>query len=98
MGELKRLQRMVSRRDLKTQIKLLKQIISTHEPLLKAIAVTKKAYEDGKQAGAQEMLLKLETAEQERLLAEATKKGNDESSNVDCSSGAPSTQSVSRTL
>jgi hypothetical protein len=71
MGELKKLQRMVQRRDFKTQIKLLKQIINTHQPLVKAMSITAKAYHDGKQAGAQEMLVKLEAAEQERLLKEA---------------------------
>jgi uncharacterized protein Yka (UPF0111/DUF47 family) len=64
MGELKKLTRLVQRRDLKTQIKLLKQIISTHEPLVKAMEVTKKAYQEGIQAGFQKAVKELEQAEQ----------------------------------
>jgi hypothetical protein len=74
MGELKKLQRMVQRRDLKTQIKLLKQIITTHQPLIKAMQITAKAYTDGKLAGAQEMAAKIQEAEQEKLTAEAAAK------------------------
>ncbi len=47
MGELARLTRMVQRRDLKTQLKLCKQIMATHQPLVKAMDITAKAHADG---------------------------------------------------
>ena len=71
-GELKKLQRMVQRRDLKTQIRLLKQIIATHEPLVKARLITQKAFTQGKLAGAQEMVAQIEAAEREKNVAQPT--------------------------
>ncbi len=71
MGELKRLTRLVQRRHLKDQIKLLKQIITTHEPLVKAMEVTRKAYQEGVQAGFQKAVTEIEAAEQEKLLKAA---------------------------
>lgn len=74
MGELGRLTRMVKRQELKSQIRLLKSIIATHQPLVKAMEITQKAFNEGKLAGAQEMSVQIEAAEQEKLLKEAQAK------------------------
>lgn len=65
MGELKRLTRLVQRRQLKEQVTLLKQIISTHEPLVKAREITQKAFEEGVRCGVMKAIKDHEDAESE---------------------------------
>jgi hypothetical protein len=69
MGELGKLKRIVQRRDLKTQVKMYKQILTTHEPLVKAMEVTKRAFQEGMQAGFQKAIQELEQAEREKKQA-----------------------------
>jgi hypothetical protein len=46
-GNLSKVHRIVARHALKDRIKILEGILRTHQPLIQAMRITKKAYQDG---------------------------------------------------
>lgn len=70
-GELGKVKRIVQRQQLKTRIKFLQQVIRTHQPLVQAMKVTQKAYQEGVQFGFQKAVTEIQQAEKEAKAQEA---------------------------
>ena len=65
-GDLGKLKRIVARHKLKDRIKLLETVIRTHQPLVNAMKVTQKAYQEGVQVGFRKAVDEIAKADAEK--------------------------------